>query len=103
MHAAVVQSSCRIFSTDQRYPPHPQRWTVVLLSNCTQILKVSLQQVFPNDFWLLKDHMQEINSTTPVLPLYIEVYPTSVLLLFSIVGNGLGMEMADIFVHGLFV
>jgi hypothetical protein len=34
--------------------------------------------VYPNDFWLLKDHMQEINSTIQSLPLHIEVYPTSV-------------------------
>jgi hypothetical protein len=33
--------------------------------------------VSPNDFWLLRDHMVELNSTVRSLPLYIDVAPTS--------------------------
>ncbi|EJT97514.1 cleft lip and palate transmembrane 1 [Dacryopinax primogenitus] len=31
--------------------------------------------VYPNDFWLLKEHMTEVNSTTPELPLKITLNP----------------------------
>jgi hypothetical protein len=44
-----------------------------------RLIYVSLTKVFPNDFWLLKGHMVEINSTTKSLPLHIDVYPTSVM------------------------
>lgn len=33
--------------------------------------------IFPNEFWLLKDHMVELNSTVSSLPLYIDVTPMS--------------------------
>ncbi|KAF8534186.1 cleft lip and palate transmembrane protein 1-domain-containing protein [Trichophaea hybrida] len=33
--------------------------------------------VYPNEFWLLRDHMVEINSTVKSLPLYIDVTPIS--------------------------
>ena len=33
--------------------------------------------VYPNEFWLLRDHMVEINNTVKSLPLYIDLTPTS--------------------------
>ncbi|KAJ1311790.1 hypothetical protein OPQ81_010255 [Rhizoctonia solani] len=33
--------------------------------------------LFPNDFWLLKNSMNPINSTTPTLPLHVSFYPLS--------------------------
>jgi len=33
--------------------------------------------IYPNEFWLLRDHMVEINSTVSSLPLYIDLTPTS--------------------------
>jgi hypothetical protein len=33
--------------------------------------------VYPNEFWLLRDHMVELNSTVESLPLYIDVSPMS--------------------------
>lgn len=33
--------------------------------------------IFPNEFWLLRDHMVELNSTVKSLPLYIDVSPAS--------------------------
>lgn len=33
--------------------------------------------VFPNDFWLLRSHLTEINATTPSLPLQISFQPMS--------------------------
>ncbi|KAI9574314.1 cleft lip and palate transmembrane protein 1-domain-containing protein [Boletus coccyginus] len=35
--------------------------------------------VFPNDFWLLRSHLTEINTTTPNLPLQITFQPMSYL------------------------
>ncbi|GAA5950297.1 hypothetical protein JCM21900_001106 [Sporobolomyces salmonicolor] len=36
-----------------------------------------LPPLFVNDFWLLKEHMNPINETTPRLPLRVEFKPTS--------------------------
>ena len=33
--------------------------------------------VFPNDFWLLRSHLTEINTTTPSVPLEISFQPMS--------------------------
>jgi len=33
--------------------------------------------VYPNEFWLLRDHMVELNSTVRSLPLYIDLTPIS--------------------------
>lgn len=33
--------------------------------------------VYPNEFWMLRDHMVELNSTVASLPLYIDVTPIS--------------------------
>jgi hypothetical protein len=57
-----------------------------------------LMKVFPNDFWLLKDHMQEINATTTSFPLHIEVYPTSVCLF--IMSPELVLEIPDSYLVG---
>lgn len=35
--------------------------------------------VFPNDFWLLRSQLIEINTTTPTLPLEITLQPMSYL------------------------
>lgn len=33
--------------------------------------------IFPNDFWLLRSHLIEINTTTPTLPLEVVFQPMS--------------------------
>jgi len=33
--------------------------------------------IYPNEFWLLRDHMVELNSTVKSLPLYIDLTPVS--------------------------
>jgi len=53
--------------------------------------------VYPNDFWLLRDQMTEMNTTTPELPLKVKMNPMSWMRfqIYASVGYGFEQQAAN--------